>query len=136
VIDRPPGAAVALAVLAVLGALLLASGTGRATVVQHGPQDAESARAVADLSGPGRADARLPASFLAVTATTGHRPAVVDGVLLDPAGSCSSPVALPRVFDEACRAHDLGYDIVAVNSWRQGWSVPVVEHGPFVRDPT
>ncbi|GAA4908315.1 hypothetical protein EV188_101976 [Actinomycetospora succinea] len=161
---------------AVLAALFLASGTGRATVAQRGPEDAESARAVAELTGPDRTAVAIPASFAA-----GDRPVVVGGKLLDPRGSCSSPVDLPASFDDACRAHDLGYDllrhaaaqggplgpwarraideqlardlsaacetgparchvlagvadlVVAVNSWRQGWSVPVVEHGPFVR---
>lgn len=171
----------ALAGIAVLAVLLLAGGAGRPTVVQHGPEDPESARAVAELTGPDRAAARLPAAFLA---RSGQRAALVDGRLLDPAGSCSSPVPLPRAFDDACRAHDLGYDLlrhaaarggtlgpwaraaldrrlardlvaacdarthpapcrvlagvadlaVAANSWRQGWSVPVVEHGPFVRE--
>jgi hypothetical protein len=174
--------AVIVTALAVLTVLLFATGTGTATVTRHGPEDPEAARAVADLTGPDRADARLPPSFLA---GADHRPVRVDGRLLDPAGSCSSPVPLPRAFDDACRAHDLGYDllrhagarggalepwaraalddqlardlvaacdargahpgcrllagvadlVVSANSWRQGWSVPVVEHGPFARDP-
>ncbi|MFC5141353.1 hypothetical protein ACFPK1_24155 [Actinomycetospora rhizophila] len=170
------------AIAAAVAVLLLASGTGRATVPQQGPEDAATARAVAALTGPDRTAVPLPPSFPA-DPRADHRPVVVAGKLLDPRGSCSSPVALPAAFDDACRAHDLGYDLlrhaaarggplgpwarraidaqlardlaaacggegprcrllagvadvaVAVNSWRQGWSVPVVEHGPFVRDP-
>jgi hypothetical protein len=180
--SRSPAAAIVLGVVAALAVLLLTTGTGRATVAQRGPEDPESARAVADLTGPDRAGTRLPASFLAAA---DQRPVVVGGMLLDPGGSCSSPIALPPAFDDACRAHDLGYDllrhaaarggtlgswarealddrlardlgaacdttggdprrcrllagvadvVVSVNSWRQGWSVPVVEHGPFARD--
>jgi hypothetical protein len=162
-----------------VAAIVVLAGAGRPTVAQHGPEDPESARAVAALTAPDGAAATLPAAFLA-----GHRIARVEGRLLDPAGSCSSPVPLPPAFDDACRAHDLGYDLlrhaaarggtlgpwaraaldrrladdltaacdagahpapcrflagvadlaVTANSWRQGWSVPVVEHGPFVRE--
>ncbi|MEJ2890417.1 hypothetical protein [Actinomycetospora aeridis] len=159
----------------VLAVLLLASGIGRATVPQRGSEDAGSARAVAELTGPQRSVVGVPAGFA-------YRPVVVGGKLLDPQGSCSSPIDLPEAFEDACRAHDLGYDLlrhaaaqggplgpwarravdeqlardlsaacageglrchllagladaaVAANSWRQGWSVPVVEHGPFVRE--
>jgi hypothetical protein len=163
------------AVLPALALLLFLTGTDRATMPQQGPEDPASARAVAALTGPDRTAAVLPPAFLA-----GHSVALVGGRLVDPGGSCSSPVALPHAFDDACRAHDLGYDllryaaaqgaplggwaraaidrrfagdldaacegprcrllagvaevVVDVNSWRQGWSVPVVEHGPFVRD--
>lgn len=165
------------ALTAVLAALLIASGTGRATVPQQGPEDAPTARAVAALTGPDPTAVPLPASFRA-----DHRPVVVAGRLIDPQGSCSSPIDLPEAFDDACRAHDLGYDLlrhaaaqggplgswarravddqlardlsaacagrghrchllagladlaVTANSWRQGWSVPVVEHGPFARE--
>ncbi|WP_285649634.1 hypothetical protein [Actinomycetospora sp. NBRC 106375] len=192
---RRPATATLLVVLAVIAGLVLATGTGQATVPARGAEDPDAARAVADLTGenpgPGRVGSRLPVAYLAATAGTSRHPAVVDGMLLDPGGGCSSPIALPAAFDDACRAHDLGYDllryanrrgaplggwaraaldrqlardlaaactetfatrgvvdltrchvvagladvVVAANSWRQGWSVPVVEHGPFERDP-
>lgn len=69
-----------------------------------------AATAVRALTGSGNATARqLPADFGAVT---GYHPAVVDGLLLAPQGSCSSPVPLPAEFDIACKAHDLGYDLL------------------------
>ena len=42
----------------------------------------------------------------------GYRPTVVDGFLANPDGGCSSPVTLPAEFDSACKAHDLGYDVL------------------------
>lgn len=54
-------------------------------------------------------DPYLPADFGAVT---GYRPVLVDGLLVAPHGACSSPVPLPAEFDTACKAHDLGYDVL------------------------
>ncbi|NLU60999.1 hypothetical protein HCA61_01805 [Rhodococcus sp. HNM0563] len=47
----------------------------------------------------------------------GYHPSIepgntIDGVLTDPDGDCSSPVALPSDFEPACRSHDLGYDLL------------------------
>ncbi|MRH93451.1 hypothetical protein GFY24_39630 [Nocardia sp. SYP-A9097] len=42
----------------------------------------------------------------------GYRPVVEAGMLVNPGGDCSSPVPLPREFDIACKAHDLGYDML------------------------
>lgn len=42
----------------------------------------------------------------------GYAPTAVDGYLANPRGDCSSPVPLPREFDSACKAHDLGYDLL------------------------
>ncbi|WP_280220085.1 hypothetical protein [Nocardia neocaledoniensis] len=42
----------------------------------------------------------------------GYDPAQQDGLLLNPNGSCSSPVTLPAEFAAACKAHDLGYDML------------------------
>ena len=159
--------------------VLLFSGAGRPTVAQHGPEDPGSARAVAELTGPDRAARPCPPRS---SPATGSRWSAARSSTR--AGSCSSPVPLPPAFDDACRAHDLGYDLlrhaaarggtlgpwaraaldrrladdlatacaagahpapcrvlagvadlaVAANSWRQGWSVPVVEHGPFARE--
>ena len=51
----------------------------------------------------------IPADFESVI---GYRPTVVDGFLANPDGDCSSPVTLPAEFDSACKAHDLGYDVL------------------------
>ncbi|MDZ7932529.1 hypothetical protein [Rhodococcus sp. NPDC076796] len=42
----------------------------------------------------------------------GYRPRVQDDMAENPHGDCSSPVPLPSDFDSACRAHDLGYDLI------------------------
>jgi hypothetical protein len=55
------------------------------------------------------AAAAIPADFESVM---GYRPRVRHGVLVDPDGSCSSPVPLPRGFALACGEHDLGYDLL------------------------
>jgi hypothetical protein len=55
------------------------------------------------------AAAAIPADFESVI---GYQPRVRHGVLVDPDGSCSSPVPLPRGFALACAEHDLGYDLL------------------------
>jgi hypothetical protein len=67
-----------------------------------------AAAAVRALTTPGTV-AAIPADFRAVA---GYSPARVDGMLVAPHGSCSSPVPLPAEFDTACKAHDLGYDLL------------------------
>ncbi|WP_182348540.1 hypothetical protein [Tomitella gaofuii] len=52
---------------------------------------------------------RIPPGFADYA---GYRPAVEDGMLVNPAGGCSSPVPLPAAFAGACRGHDLGYDLL------------------------
>ena len=46
------------------------------------------------------------------TSVMGYRPRVQDAVAENPHGDCSSPVPLPSEFDSACKAHDLGYDLI------------------------
>ncbi len=41
-----------------------------------------------------------------------YTPVLEHGVLVNPTGDCSSPIPLPSEFDVACRAHDLGYDLL------------------------
>nr|WP_280350835.1 hypothetical protein [Nocardia abscessus] len=66
--------------------------------------------AVAELAGggPGALTA-IPPDFVA---SFGYRPSTLDGLLVNPRGDCSSPVTLPAEFDTACKAHDLGYDLL------------------------
>ncbi|WP_280426019.1 hypothetical protein [Nocardia carnea] len=150
------------------------------------PADTTAAAAAVRALTDTAAAPELPGDFGAVT---GYRPAVVDGILVAPAGSCSSPVPLPPEFDTACKAHDLGYDLlryaqhtghplggwarrdldraladrmlsacryradplartgctamagiaataVDLNSRRQGYGVPVVEHFSFAETAT
>ncbi|MFD3506689.1 hypothetical protein [Nocardia sp. NPDC058666] len=42
----------------------------------------------------------------------GYDPADQAGLLVNPNGDCSSPVTLPAEFEPACKAHDLGYDML------------------------
>ena len=67
--------------------------------------------AVSPRSAPAVAPAELavPAGF---AEHLGYRPGLEDGRLVNPAGSCSSPIPLPRRFEPACRAHDYGYDLL------------------------
>ncbi|MBM7366851.1 hypothetical protein [Gordonia hydrophobica] len=53
--------------------------------------------------------AALPDDF---AVRLGYVPTVVDGRPLNPRGDCSSPIPLPSRFTDACRAHDLGYDLL------------------------
>lgn len=73
-------------------------------------ESAQAGAAVAELAagGPGALTA-IPADFVM---SFGYRPSTMDGLLVDPGGDCSSPVTLPAEFDTACKAHDLGYDLL------------------------
>ncbi|MDH6282119.1 hypothetical protein [Prescottella agglutinans] len=74
-------------------------------------EDSGAARAVTALTAPDVAPdaSAVPDDFAAVI---GYRPRVEDGLLVNPNGECSSPVPLPTEFDTACKAHDLGYDLL------------------------
>ncbi|MCJ0890430.1 hypothetical protein [Rhodococcus sp. ARC_M5] len=58
---------------------------------------------------PDTAVLSIPDDF---TSVMGYRPRVQDGIAENPRGGCSSPVPLPSEFDSACKAHDLGYDLI------------------------
>ncbi|EME19087.1 hypothetical protein [Rhodococcus triatomae] len=58
---------------------------------------------------PSAAASAVPGDFPDVV---GYRPALRDGMLVNPNGTCSSPVPLPGEFDTACQGHDLGYDLL------------------------
>ncbi|MEU1996305.1 hypothetical protein ABZ511_17765 [Nocardia gamkensis] len=73
-------------------------------------ESAQASAAVAELAAGGPdALTAIPADFVA---SFGYRPSTIDGLLVDPDGDCSSPVTLPAEFDTACKAHDLGYDLL------------------------
>lgn len=44
----------------------------------------------------------------------GYQPVIVGGIAERADGDCSSPVALPAGFDDPCKTHDLGYDLLRV----------------------
>ncbi|WP_067832713.1 hypothetical protein [Nocardia lijiangensis] len=73
-------------------------------------ENVAAATAVAALTaGENGSATNLPDDF---TAALGYRPVPVHGLLTNPGGDCSSPVPLPAEFDTACKAHDLGYDLL------------------------
>lgn len=72
-------------------------------------EDTVAARAVTALTADDRSPDAVPHDFATVM---GYRPTVVDGMLVNPDGACSSPVPLPAEFDTACKAHDFGYDLL------------------------
>lgn len=48
----------------------------------------------------------------AFPAIAGYTPKRIDDYWVNPDGDCSSPVPLPPEFTDACREHDLGYDLL------------------------
>lgn len=99
--------------LALWAALTWATAPGESTA-----PDPASARAVRALvaQSPQEAAESVPAGFA-------YTPQVEDGSLVNPTGSCSSPVPLPADFDTACRSHDLGYDLIR-HADRAGGTLP------------
>lgn len=69
---------------------------------------ATTVRALVDGSGEAAVSA-VPEDFASVI---GYRPSVEDAMADNPHGDCSSPLPLPSEFDTACKAHDLGYDLL------------------------
>lgn len=101
------GIAVAVLVLTPIGSALAFA--QRPTVPDH--PDTAVERAVAALVGdrPLDALALVPDDF---ERRFGYLPVVVDGRPANPGGDCSSPVPLPDRFENACRTHDFGYDLL------------------------
>ncbi|WP_227980695.1 alpha/beta-hydrolase family protein [Nocardia spumae] len=97
------------AVLAVVVAMLIAPAAAGAAEVAPDMENAAARAAVLALTGDGPDRVVLPADF---AASQGYRPIELDGMTVDPGGQCSSPVSLPAEFDTACKAHDLGYDLL------------------------
>ncbi|UTT67153.1 alpha/beta-hydrolase family protein [Janibacter sp. CX7] len=98
------------ALLTLVAAALWAALTlaGRPPTTQSDPGSRSAVAALTSGSVP-RAAAALPAGF---AADVGYTPVVEDGRLVNPTGSCSSPVPLPAEFEGPCRQHDLGYDLL------------------------
>ncbi|WP_137724313.1 hypothetical protein [Prescottella subtropica] len=98
---------------------VLVAGTAVAVLTLSAPH--------ADAGTPARGDAAVASAVAALTTDEapdisvvpagfvdrfGYRPRVVDGMVVNPHGACSSPVPLPAEFDTACKAHDYGYDLL------------------------
>jgi hypothetical protein len=86
------------------------------------PENRLAAHAVAAVTSD--ATPTVPRDFAAFS---GYEPVVVDGYLANPNGACSSPVPLPDEFDSACKAHDLGYDLLRYSHFHGA------ELGPWAR---
>ena len=97
-------AAFTLSVGAICGAAAFLAPTAQAsTGAATGPANV-AARTLIDSTHP-----VIPADFAAIM---GYRPVLDGTTMVNPGGSCSSPVTLPVGFDTACKAHDLGYDVL------------------------
>ncbi|MFE7741945.1 hypothetical protein [Nocardia sp. NPDC057455] len=106
---RRYAALTATALTAVAATVLLAPAP-RAAATAAPIESAQASAAVAELAAGGpEALTAIPADFVAFS---GYRPSTMDGLLVNPRGDCSSPVTLPAEFDTACKAHDLGYDLL------------------------
>lgn len=97
------------------------------------PENAAAAHAIAVLTGQpagsGDLAAAIPADFAAVE---GYDPVAVTGpggtvLMADPAGGCSWLGSTEYDFGPACRAHDLGYDLLRYATVKGG------ELGPWAR---
>ncbi|MFG3523130.1 alpha/beta-hydrolase family protein [Nocardia nova] len=98
------------ALVAAVIAILVSSSPGAgAAEVGPAPENAAARDAVRALTGDRPELAVMPADF---AATQGYRPVQLAGMPVDPSGECSSPIPLPTEFDTACKAHDLGYDLL------------------------
>ena len=86
----------------------LSPAAGAAEVVP-GTENSAARAAVLALTGAHPERAPIPADF---GTSQGYLPVEVNGVPVDPGGQCSSPIPLPAEFDAACKAHDLGYDLL------------------------
>ncbi|WP_167768801.1 hypothetical protein [Nocardia sp. CS682] len=108
---RRAAALTAAALTTMAAAVFLAPAPHAAAASVSAPvENAVAGAAVADLTsgGPG-SPAAMPDDF---ATQFGYMPSTVDGLLANPQGDCSSPVTLPVEFETACKAHDLGYDLL------------------------
>ncbi|MFD4366469.1 phospholipase A2 [Rhodococcus sp. NPDC058521] len=96
-----------LAVVLAATATITTTGMAGATTSVH--ENVAAAHTVHSLSPSTVELGEVPADFDSVM---GYRPTVLDGRLVNPSGDCSSPVPLPAEFENACKAHDLGYDLL------------------------
>ncbi|WP_225729675.1 MULTISPECIES: hypothetical protein [unclassified Nocardia] len=106
---RRMAALTAVAMTAMAATVTFAPQVNAATADSAPPENASAGSAIATLTADGAISAPIPADF---ATEFGYRPAVVDGLLVNPQGDCSSPIPLPAEFDTACKAHDLGYDLL------------------------
>ncbi|WP_435593270.1 hypothetical protein [Nocardia sp. bgisy118] len=104
-------AALTAAALTTMSATVALAPAAQAASVAHPVvENIAAATAIAALTaGETDSAAALPDDFATVL---GYRPVPMRGLLTNPGGDCSSPVPLPAEFETACKAHDLGYDLL------------------------
>ncbi|WP_242484691.1 hypothetical protein [Rhodococcus sp. MS16] len=96
------------AALSVVAAATVTISAAPRDVQAAAPENHLAAQAVAAVTSSDAAPS-VPRDFAAFS---GYEPVIVAGHLANPNGACSSPVPLPDEFDSACKAHDLGYDLL------------------------
>ncbi|MDI6628239.1 MAG: hypothetical protein QME72_11025 [Rhodococcus sp. (in: high G+C Gram-positive bacteria)] len=95
--------------VAAIAAVTATTGAASTPPVAHSPSPvAVSVQALVTESADAAA-LTIPDDFGSVM---GYRPRVQDDMVENPRGDCSSPIPLPSEFDSACKAHDLGYDLI------------------------
>ncbi|MGQ4596710.1 hypothetical protein [Nocardia sp. R6R-6] len=109
--DRPRRyAALTATALTTVAATVFLAPAPHAAAATTPVESPQASAAVAELtSGDPGALGTIPPDF---ATSFGYRPSAMDGLLVNPRGDCSSPVTLPAEFDTACKAHDLGYDLL------------------------
>ncbi|WP_232852337.1 hypothetical protein [Nocardia acididurans] len=106
---RRLGLLAAAATLVLSTAVVFSPAAGAAEIGTPLQENAAARTAVLEFTA-GQVDTTLvPADFALVE---GYQPTLLNGVLVNPNGDCSSPITLPAEFDLACKAHDLGYDLL------------------------
>ncbi|WP_410870025.1 hypothetical protein [Nocardia sp. A7] len=106
---RRSGVALCTAGLAMAAAVVM-SAPGAMGTTPSGTENLAAAAAVRALTDDSPdATSLIPRDF---GFKFGYDPAQQDGLLVNPHGDCSSPVTLPAEFESACKAHDLGYDVL------------------------
>lgn len=124
------------------GAFLLLAAAGTAAFSVAVPAAHSSALADSSTAGDDAAAAEAVAALLSARAQeaaaalpddfaedAGYRPRVESSMLVDPDGGCSSPAPLPTRFGTACKAHDLGYDLLRYASDRNRPLAPWARRG-------
>ncbi|MGW5438903.1 hypothetical protein [Nocardia asteroides] len=107
---RRSGVALCTAGLAMAAAVVMSAPGAMGTTPGGGTENAAAAAVVRALTDDDPdATSLIPRDF---GYKFGYDPARQDGLLVNPNGSCSSPVTLPAEFAAACKAHDLGYDML------------------------
>ncbi|MEU4600232.1 hypothetical protein [Nocardia sp. NPDC023988] len=107
---RRSGIALCTAGLAMASAVVMSAPGAMGTTPGSGVENAAATAVVRSLTDDDPdVPALIPRDF---GFKFGYDPAEQDGMLVNPNGGCSSPVTLPGEFEAACKAHDLGYDML------------------------